>query len=74
MGSLLRDRLFANGAVFAACVVAHPTDEQLSISITAPNAKQCLLLALRDVESDLRTMSSVVDAHIACIDAMDTCP
>ena len=47
VGCLLRPRLFAEGARFAACIVKHPKDTFMSIQIDADDDKQCILSAVK---------------------------
>ena len=76
LNSMLVDALFENDAEFAACIVPHPLDTHVQITITHEDPKQCLLNSLKDVEDDIDKMIRDVDAHViqkeiaAEIDAM----
>lgn len=56
VGCLLRNRLFENGATFAACLVKHPQDEFLSINVQAENPKECILDAIHSAEYEIQSM------------------
>lgn len=68
LGSLLRDKLFANGAEFAACVVPHPQDDFLRVEVRAPDdcIRSSLLEVQREIESARRAVRNyLVHAALA---------
>ena len=77
VGCLLRPRLFAEGARFAACIVKHPKDTFMSIQIDADDDKQCILSAIESAHRDLDNMIKYVDSYkhhmtISEMSSMDT--
>ena len=65
LGCMLRPRLFANGATFAACVVLHPQDKHLVMKVEAADADQCVMDAIYAATNDLDQMIREVDSFIA---------
>lgn len=66
LASMIRARLFANDATFAACVVTHPLNDYLSVTINHPvNAKECLLESLRDATRELDSFKRAINARRA---------
>tara|TARA_B100000945_G_C20376759_1_gene595001 strand:- start:610 stop:918 length:309 start_codon:yes stop_codon:yes gene_type:complete len=60
---LLRERLFNEGATFAACIVKHPQDKNLNIVIEADDPKKCLLSAISSAELVLDNMIKAVTSY-----------
>ena len=64
LASILRASIFENDATFAACIVPHPQDTALKVSVAHDaDPKTCLLLALRDVRIELEQYLRVVRAR-----------
>lgn len=66
LASMIRSRLFGNGATFAACVVTHPLNDSLSVTVKHPDGgKECLLDSLRQAARDLEQFKRAVGAKRA---------
>lgn len=66
LASMVRSRLFENDATFAACVVTHPLNDNLSVTVTHPhNGKQCFIDSLRDAAIDLEKFKQAIAAKRA---------
>ena len=64
LACMIRSLLFANGATFAACIVAHPLHERLEIEIEHPDdCKRCLLDSLRDARVELDQFVNVLKSR-----------
>ena len=61
---LLRNRLFEEGATFAACVVKHPQEKKLVINIESEDPQMCLLNSIFSAEQDIDKMIKIVKANI----------
>lgn len=61
----IRERMFENGAEFAACVVAHPQDTTLKVTIDAPDCKDCIKSSLQDAQNDIENALRAVAAYMA---------
>ena len=62
LGSLLRDTLFEFGATFAACVLNHPEDDFLTVTIEADDPKSTLLMALQHMSTVLERTANALPA------------
>ena len=62
LGCLIKDRLFENGAQFAACVVPHPQDDYLNVHVMATDPDDVLIRALQSARSDLVALRDAIDA------------
>ena len=65
LASMLRHKLFENGAEFAACIVPHPQDTFLRIEIEAPNPKECLTTSIHDLILTMKNMTRSIDGVLA---------
>ena len=65
LACLIRERLFENDAIFAACVVPHPQDTSLTVTIEADDCKKCLQSALREARQDVEGIINSFKAHSA---------
>ena len=63
LACMLRSALFENMAENASCIVVHPQDTNLKVEIKHKDPKTCLLLALRDVRSELEGYMSSLNSH-----------
>ncbi len=63
LACLIRERLFENDATFAACVVPHPQDTTLTVTIEADDCKKCLQSALREARQDVEGIIDSFKAH-----------
>lgn len=71
LASMLRQRLFDNGATYAACLVPHPHDTFLRIEIEADDPHVCLKDSIHDAIAIVDKMKRSVDAFLNHKDAMD---
>ena len=72
LACMIRQTLFDNGAVFAACTVPHPLDSNLTVRIetnSSTTPKKCLLLSLNDACSEVEASIRVIHAYKAHVEA-----
>ena len=74
LASMIRSRLFENRASFAACVVTHPLNDNLSVTVKHPtNGKECFIDSLHDAERELEQFKRAIAAKrvhdAACAEA-----
>ena len=69
LGCMIRRNLFDHGASFASCIVPHPQDTFLRVTVQHENPYNCIELALGTAEHTIDTMLKTVDAHQCHIDA-----
>lgn len=63
---MVRSRLFDNDATFAACVVTHPLNDNLSVTVKHPHSgKECFVNSLREAATELEKMRQVIAAKRA---------
>ncbi len=68
LANMLKGKLFDNGASFAACIVPHPEDTFLRVTVTADDPKECILAALRDCASVVDQAKTDIKAYKAHCD------
>ena len=72
LACMIRQTLFDNGALFAACTVPHPLDSNLTVRIetnSSTTPKKCLLLSLNDACNEVETSIRAIHAYRAHVDA-----
>ena len=65
LACMIRNYLFENGASFAACIVPHPLNTDLTVKIQSETItpKECLLQSLQDARQEVEYALSVARAH-----------
>ena len=63
LGCILCDALFKEDASMASCVVLHPQDNFLCVSVTAESPKQCVLRAVNRCIDEIDQIMQCVLAY-----------